>query len=304
MQSILKIIFGFIFLIKGADLLVEGSSNIARKFKISEFIIGLTIVAVGTSLPELVVSIQFTIKQQHSLLMGNIIGSCIYNLLLILGIISIMKPIKIKIKQESNIIIMLFAILIVQLFGNIYGLINKTEGIMLILFFLIFMISTLIQNKEEKTIKNNSLIKAILILIAGIVLLKLGGDFVVDSASNIARRFKIDERIIGITIVSVGTSLPELITSIIAVKKENSQMAIGNIIGSNIFNLLLVLGITSLIKPIKFLNQYNIDLIFLAIITLFIILSSIKSGNEKIKKREGIILIVMFALYNIKLFIN
>lgn len=301
MISVLFIILGFIFLIKGADLLVESGSNIARKLKISEFVIGLTIVAVGTSLPELVVSIQSVLKGHHNLLVGNVIGSCVYNLLLILGIISIIRPIQIKVKQESNIIIMLFAILIVGLLGNLYGAIIFGEGIMLILLFSIFLIST-INKKQEKSEENEiNIIKSIFILIMGIILLKYGGDFVVENASNIARKLNISEKIIGVTIVALGTSLPELVTSIIAIRKNTIEIAVGNIIGSNIFNLLLVLGITSLIQPVQFSYDYNTDLIFLVIATLGIILASIKSQKEEIKRKEGILLITFFILYNIKL---
>lgn len=301
MISVLFIILGFIFLIKGADLLVESGSNIARKLKISEFVIGLTIVAVGTSLPELVVSIQSVLKGHHNLLVGNVIGSCVYNLLLILGIISIITPIQIKVKQESNIIIMLFAILIVGLLGNLYGAIIFGEGIMLILLFSIFLIST-INKKQEKSEENKiNIIKSIFILIMGIILLKYGGDFVVENASDIARKLNISEKIIGVTIVALGTSLPELVTSIIAIKKDTIEIAVGNIIGSNIFNLLLVLGITSLIQPVQFSYDYNTDLIFLVIATLGIILASIKSQKEEIKRKEGILLITFFVLYNIKL---
>ena len=301
MISVLFIILGFIFLIKGADLLVESGSNIARKLKISEFVIGLTIVAVGTSLPELVVSIQSVLKGHHNLLVGNVIGSCVYNLLLILGIISIIRPIQIKVKQESNIIIMLFAILIVGLLGNLYGAIIFGEGIMLILLFSIFLIST-INKKQEKSEENEiNIIKSIFILIMGIILLKYGGDFVVENASNIARKLNISEKIIGVTIVALGTSLPELVTSIIAIRKNTIEIAVGNIIGSNIFNLLLVLGITSLIQPVQFSYDYNTDLIFLVIATLGIILASIKSQKEEIKRKEGILLTTFFILYNIKL---
>lgn len=301
MINIVFIIIGFIFLIKGADLLVEGSSNIARKFKISDFVIGLTIIAVGTSLPELVVSVQSVLKGYDNLLLGNIIGSCIYNLLFILGIISIIKPIKINVKENSNIILMLISILIVGLLGNIYEKIIFGEGIMLILMFVIFILTTLSEKREESKIESKPIIKSIVFLIMGIILLKYGGDFVVDNASDIARMFDISEKVIGVTIVALGTSLPELVTSIIAVRKNKEELAVGNIIGSNIFNILLVLGITSTIKPINFASEYNQDLIFLAIMTLLIIISCLRNKNEEINRKEGIILIIMFIIYNIKL---
>ncbi len=300
MINIIFIILGLIFLIKGADFLIDGASNIARRFKISEFVIGLTVIAVGTSLPELMVSIQSNLKGSQSLLIGNVVGSCIYNLLLILGIISIIKPIKIK--RESNIVLMLFSVLAVGMFGNMYGMITKTEGILLISIFSIFLLSTFTGKQEEKRGSQEPLIKSTIFLILGVLLLKYGGDFVVNNASLLAKNFNISEKIIGITIVALGTSLPEAVTSIIAIRKNAVEIAVGNIIGSNIFNLLLVLGVTSLIKPITFPQEYNFDLIFLSIITLMIIITCLRNKNEEIRRKEGIILIAFFILYNINLF--
>ncbi len=302
MLNIFLIVLGFALLIKGADILVNSSSSIARKFKISEFVIGLTIVSIGTSLPELVVSIESAYKGYHNLLVGNIVGSCLYNLLLVLGIISILRPINIKIKEQSDIILMLFSILIIGLFGNMYGVINRTEGILLILLFGILVISTLHEKGEAQKTNESSIIKSLIALSFGIILLKYGGDFVVNSASAIARKFSISEKLIGTTIVALGTSLPELATALLAVKKDSTQLAVGSLIGSNIFNLLLVFGITSILEPITFSAIYNADLIFLALITLTIILLSIKSGKEEIGKKTGIMLIIFFILYNVKNF--
>lgn len=300
MINVAFIILGLIFLIKGADFLIDGASSVARKFKISEFVIGLTVIAVGTSLPELIVSIQSILKGSHNLLIGNVVGSCIYNLLLILGIISIIKPIQIK--RESNIILMLFSILAVGMFGNMYGMITKIEGILLILIFIIFLLSSFSDKKEERKETQESLVKSLIFLVIGVILLKYGGDFVVESSTILAKNLGISEKIIGVTIIAMGTSLPELVTSIMAIKKNNIEIAVGNIIGSNIFNLLLVLGTTSLIKPITFPGEYNFDLIFLLIITLMIIITCLKNKNEEIKRKEGIILVTFFILYNIQLF--
>lgn len=302
MINIVFIILGLIFLIKGADFLIDGASNIARKFKISEFVIGLTVIAVGTSLPELMVSIQSILKESPDLLVGNVVGSCVCNLLLILGIISIIRPIKIQ--KESNIVLMLFSILAVGIFGNMYGMITKVEGILLLLIFSIFLLSSFTGKQEENSGKQDSVIKSIIFLILGIILLKYGGDFVVNNASILAKDFNISEKIIGVTIVALGTSLPELVTSIIAIRKDSVEIAVGNIIGSNIFNLLLVLGITSFIKPIQFSGEYNFDLIFLVITTLLIIISCLKNKNEELRRKEGIILLGFFILYNIQLLVK
>lgn len=300
-MNIILIIVGLFFLIKGADFLIDAASNIARKFKISEFIIGLTVIAVGTSLPELMVSIKSILDGHYSLVVGNIVGSCIYNLLLILGIMSLLKPIKIK--KESNIILMLFSILAVGMFGNMYGEITKPEGIMLLLLFGIFILSTFRGEGNDDRPAQSSIVKSIFFLVLGIILLKYGGDLVVDNASKLGQKLNISEKIIGITIVALGTSLPELVTSIVAVRKNTMQIAVGNIIGSNIFNLLLVLGVTSLIKPVEFSSDYNFDLLFLSIVTLIVIIACLKNQNEEIRRKEGIILIAFFILYNIRLFV-
>lgn len=299
MVNIIFIIIGLFLLIKGADFLIDSSSNIARKFNISEFVIGLTIIAVGTSLPELMISIQLILKGHNNLLIGNVVGSCIYNLLLILGIITIIKPIQIK--KESNIVLMLFSILVVGLFGNMYGMITKVEGLILLLFFSIFILSTMAEKTNDKIVSNKSIARSIVFFIIGVILLKIGGDLVVDNATELAEIFNISEKIIGITIVALGTSLPELVTSIVAIKKDTVQIAVGNIIGSNIFNLLLVLGVTSLIRPIEFSGEYNFDLIFLVITTLIIIIANLKDQNKKVRREDGILLIVCFVLYNIHL---
>ncbi len=302
MINLIFIIIGFIFLIKGANFLVDGSSSIARKLKISEFVIGLTIVSIGTSLPELIVSIESVLIGHNDLLIGNIIGSCIYNLLLILGIICVIKPIKINIKEKSIVMLMFFSILLVELLSNIYGQITRVEGIILILFFIIFLLMIFNKKTTENKKEDNSIVKSIIQFLVGILLLKYGGDFVVKNASLIARKMLISEKIIGITIVAIGTSLPELVTSITAINKNTQEIAVGNIIGSNIFNLLLVFGITSIINPIQFSEQYNQDFIFLAIITLVLIISAL-SNKEEIQRKEGIILLISFILYNIKLII-
>ena len=239
MINLIFIIIGFIFLIKGANFLVDGSSSIARKLKISEFVIGLTIVSIGTSLPELIVSIESVLVGHNDLLIGNIIGSCIYNLLLILGIICVIKPIKINIKEKSIVMLMFFSILLVELLSNIYGQITRVEGIILILFFIIFLLMIFNKKTTENKKEDNSIVKSIIQFLVGILLLKYGGDFVVKNASLIARKMLISEKIIGITIVAIGTSLPELVTSITAINKNTQEIAVGNIIGSNIFNLLL-----------------------------------------------------------------
>lgn len=302
MIEIILIIIGFMFLIKGSDILIDGAENIAKKLKISELVIGLTIVAFGTSLPELVVSIASVKKGHDELLLGNILGSCIYNLLLILGIIFIIKPIKIENKTQGNIIIQILAILTIAIFCNIGEEISRTEGILLLLIFIIFLLASFNTKKEEKKERNKiKTSKSIIYIIIGSTLLKIGGDLVVNNSVTIAEKLNITKTIIGSTIVALGTSLPELVTSIIATKKGKENIAIGNIIGSNIFNLLLVLGTTSIIQPIKYNNSNNFNIIFLLTITLTIHTAINIKKKKETNKTEGIILLIIFIIYNIKI---
>lgn len=302
MYEIILITIGFIFLIKGADLLINGAETIARKLKVSDFIIGLLLVAVGTSFPEMIVSIEAASKGHDSLLIGNILGSCIYNLLLILGIMLLLKPIKLEHKPSGNLLILLMSMLLVGIIGNINNQISRIEGILLLLVFVIFLLSIFSDYKDNnvKEIKYG-IVKSIFLVILGIILLKYGGNFVVYNSIKLAGRFNISETVIGTTIIAIGTSLPELVTSIIAIKKESTSIAIGSIIGSNIFNLLLVLGITSVIYPIRFSQEYNIYLILLIITTLMIYLYYMLSNKKEAGYKEGLLLIAIFVIYNINL---
>lgn len=307
MLNLILIIIGFVFLIKGADILINGSKNIAQKLKISEFIVGFTIVAIGTSLPELIVSINSMLKNHSDLLISNIIGSCIYNLLLILGILLIIKPVKIGEKENTNLLLLLLSTVTVGILGNINLTLNRIEGIFLILIFLIFLLGIFVKKeniKENKTTQTNtSLLKSIFKILIGILLVKYGGDFVVDNSIELAIKLEVTEKVIGLTIIAFGTSLPELVTSIIAIKNNSSDIALGNIIGSNIFNLLLVLGITSIIKPISFQKEYNIYFILLVIISIAFYIYNLLKKTSKIGRKEGIVLVSIFLIYNIIIFI-
>lgn len=302
MYELILITIGFIFLIKGADLLINGAETIARKLKVSDLIIGLLLVAVGTSFPEMIVSIEAASKGHDSLLIGNILGSCIYNLLLILGIILLLKPVKLEHKPSGNLLVLLMSMLLVGILGNINNQISRIEGILLLLVFIIFLLSIFSEHKDnsKKEIKYG-IAKSIFLVILGIILLRYGGNFVVDNSIKLAGRFNISETIIGTTIIAIGTSLPELVTSIIAIRKESTNIAIGSIIGSNIFNLLLVLGITSIIYPIDFSQEYNIYLILLIITTLIIYLYYMLSNKKEADYKEGLLLIATFIIYNINL---
>lgn len=273
----LILILGFALLISGASLLVKGASNIAKKFHISEILIGLTIVSLGTTLPELIVSIVSATAGNTDMALGNVIGSNLCNLLCILGIITILKPIQFeKITIRKNLPLLLLLTYFIFIMG--LGTFSKTkltltyiDGTILLIiaaiYFAIPIIQFIRQKKDSKDTQNNnsniSIIQNIFYIIAGGVALKFGGDFAVNSASNIALFFHIPERVIGLTIVALGTSLPELITSIVAILKGNEDIAEGNIIGACIINSTLVLGAGSIICNIPVSISYIKDLILL-----------------------------------------
>lgn len=310
------IILGFALLIKGADFLVDGASNVAKKFHIPEIIIGLTVVSIGTSMPELFVSVTSAIEGHSDMAMGNVIGSNVCNMLLILGLSALIRPVRFQ--KETRLIEIPFCLAFTVLFMllcNSGNMITRPEGIVLIGIFALFIIYTILmssngkdeieedkndneENKEESNNKNkNSILKNIFKIIIGIVALKMGGDLAVDNAVEIANYFNISEKIISLTILAVGTSLPELVTSVMAAIKGNSDIAIGNIIGSNIFNMLLIIGVASLISPITYNTMYNIDMIVsIVAIVILAIFPMIKSKNE-MSRVNGIIYLLMYVGY-------
>lgn len=302
MKSIVFIILGFFLLIKGADVLVKGASNIAVKFHIPEIIVGLTIVSIGTSLPELMISVKSAINGASDISLGNVLGSCICNILLILGASAIFSKIPIdKESKKALLPLTLISMVIIFIFGNINSDISRAEGIMLLGFFAIFMIyiinNSLSLKETEKNKISTSIFKNIIYLIIGAIGLKFGGDFVVNEASNIARLFNISEKIIGLTIVSIGTSLPEFVTSVVAGRKGNTAIAFGNIIGSNLFNLLLVLGLSSAIRPIAYSYSFNFSLILLMLVTLLILIFDKIGEKSYLNKKKGWIMLLMYVEY-------
>ena len=306
--SVFLIIIGFIFLIASADLLVDGSSGIAKKFHIPEIIIGLTIVSIGTSMPELFVSITSALEGHSDMSLGNIIGSNLSNLLLILGLSAIIKPVVFQ--KETRLyeipMCLLFTITF-MIFCNTNDGISRIEGIVLLLLFCVFLGYTIFMGiKESKTNlekddakeeKNYSIVKNIILVILGVIGLKVGGDLTVDNAVNVANYFNISEKIISLTILAVGTSLPELVTSVTAAIKGNSDIAIGNIIGSNIFNILLILGVASIIKPITYNVTYNFDISILIVATVILALFPFIPPKDKMSRANGIIYFLMYIAY-------
>lgn len=310
-KSIFLIFIGFVLLIKGADYLVEGSSKIAKKFHIPEIIIGLTIVSIGTSMPELFVSTTSAIEGFSDMAMGNVIGSNLCNLLLILGLSSIIRPIEFQ--RETRIIelpLCLFFSIIFLVLSNTGGKITREESLILICLFVCFIAYTIFMAKkgeEFDKIDNNEksldkvpeipILKNIFLIIIGVIALKVGGDFTVDNAVIVAEYFKISEQIISLTILAIGTSLPELVTSVMAAAKGNSDIAIGNIIGSNIFNMLLIIGVSALISPITYNFKYNLDMSILVVAMLILALFPVIPPKNKMSRVNGAIYLALYVGY-------
>ncbi len=307
--SILFIAVGFVLLVKGADWMVSGASALAKKFAVSDLVIGLTVVAFGTSAPELVVNIVSSFQRHSDLVFGNVIGSNFANLFLILGILGIISPIAVSSKtvwRELPIslgVVMVVFLLANSLFGNQRPVLSRVDGVILLMLFGGFMFYIYRQMKNdnakvrvaiEAQMSNFKLIGLIVIGLAGLI---LGGKLVVNHAVAIANQLGVSEKIIGLTIVAVGTSLPELVTSVVAALKKNSDIAFGNIIGSNIFNVLLVLPVSSLIYPVDFNTSFNSELYILAGGTLILFLSMFTGGKKKLDRWEAAILLTVYLLY-------
>ena len=277
--QIILLFVGFAMLIKGADWFVDGSSGIATKFKIPQLVIGLTIVAMGTSAPEAAVSIAAALKGNADITIGNIVGSNILNILIILGISALITPLAVA-KSTIKVEIPFMIVVTLLLLGMGYnGTISLLEGIILLLVFLVylgylFLLAKNDKNKDEENIKDVSIWKALIWTVVGLVLIVYGSNVTVDAATKIAQIVGLSERFIGLTIVALGTSLPELFTSVSAARKGNADIAIGNIVGSNIFNILFVIGISSVIVPVPFANGFRFDTIIAVAAAVLLLLCS------------------------------
>ena len=314
---VILIIIGFILLIKGADFLVDGASEIAKRFHIPEIVIGLTIVAIGTSMPELVVSVTSALEGHSDIAIGNVVGSNIANMFLILGVCSIIKPLIFK--KETRIFEIPFTIFVTILlfFLCINGsnteinTITKSEGIILLTLCIVFIIYNLIMAKKgEQFDKEESIIEiktnekreilvweALFGIVIGIIGLKLGGDLVVDNAVEIAKLIGISEKLISLTIVAFSTSLPELITSIAATKKGKTDMAIGNIIGSQIFNIVLIIGVSAILSPITYSKSYDSNIILLIAGSIILGLFPYIGKKLQMTRSNGLLFVLTYILY-------
>ncbi|MDP8210597.1 MAG: calcium/sodium antiporter [Candidatus Stygibacter australis] len=302
--NLLLLIVGFAFLIKGADFLIDGAVSLAKKFHISEIAIGLTVVAFGTSAPELIVNIVSAFQNHPEICYGNVIGSNMFNTLVVLGLAGLFKPLllqKSTVRKEIPFVF-LGTILIILLSNGFWigdKILSRYDGLILIGCLVIFIIYVMKIPRQQISSEYSDLpvLKTILFLIFGIIGLFAGGQLVVDNAVKIALYFKVSNELISLTIVAFGTSLPELVTSLIALKKKSSDIAVGNVIGSNLFNIFMVLGVTSLIKPVIFNPSLNIDLAILALITLILFLLVFVGKVSKLNKFEAAILLLCYSGY-------
>ncbi len=280
--SILQVILGFILLVKGADFFVDGASSIAKKFRIPAFVIGLTIVAFGTSAPELAVSLSAAIKGSNDIAVGNVVGSNIFNTLVVLGASAAITPItvdKSMLKRDYPLSVFASLLLCVltcdTIFLNSEGMsLGRLDGIILLIAFTGFMYVTVRagmrnRTKEEEEHKSISLPKSIILLGIGLGGIVWGGDVTVEGAKGIARVLGMSEALIGLTIVAIGTSLPELVTSVVAARKGESEIAVGNVIGSNIFNIFFILGMSATILPMQVSGSYLYDMLILIAVMVF-----------------------------------
>lgn len=310
--SFALLIAGFILLVKGADFFVDGSSSIAKLLKIPSIVIGLTIVAFGTSAPEAAVSIIAGINNSNDIAVGNVIGSNMFNLLVVLGVSAAIKPVQIKdqiIKKDYPFMLIATILLLVMSYDVLLGSetanrISRGDAIILLVFMGIFLysvISSALRSRKENIDNDEDDIpaygigKSLLFTIGGLAGIIIGGQFVVDSASDIAIRFGMSKTLVGLTIVAVGTSLPELVTSIVAARKGESDIAIGNVVGSNIFNILFVLAASAAISPMNINEQSLTDLLILMAVTLGTYGFCVT--KKRINRVEGIILTSVYIIY-------
>ena len=314
---ILLLAVGFAFLVKGADFFVDGSSSIAKKLKVPPIIIGLTIVAMGTSLPETAVSVTASLVQNNELAVSNVVGSNIFNLMFVIGVCSILTPIMV---QKATVVrdiplslgcALFLLVLGVSGLGDKAGMtLGHADGVIFLIVFAGYIFTMVrsamkaraagqkveIEGVEEcDNMKELSYGKSILFLIVGAAAIAFGGDLTVDTASRIAIELGMSQTLVGLTIVSIGTSLPELVTSVVAARKNEVDMAVGNAVGSNIFNILMVLGISSAISPVALIRENIIDIVLLMVFSVMVWIFA--GTKKKIERKEGIIMVVVYLVY-------
>lgn len=295
------LLLGFILLIKGADYFVEGSSSVAKALRIPGVVIGLTVVAMGTSAPELAVSVTAALTGNNDIAVGNVIGSNIFNLMVVAGVCGIILPMAVDpgiLNKDFIFCIVISGVLLAVMAFDLR--ISRADGLLLIGLFVYFIVKTVKKALKERTevqegTKPLSLVKSLLYIAGGIGAVILGGDLVVDSASRIAVSFGLSQNLIALTIVAVGTSLPELVTSVVASRKGENGLALGNVIGSNIFNMLMILGLSSFIHPILITTQSVYDLMVLIVFSA--VVWFVARSQKEISRGEGMAILAMYIGY-------
>lgn len=311
--QILLFIFGFGLLIKGGDFLVEGASALAKSFRVSDLVIGLTVVSFGTSAPELLVNIYASFSAAENIAIGNVLGSNVANIFLVLGIAAILRPLSLQWRTVFKeipfafLVVIIFAVLANDsyVFSGDQNILTRLDGLILLVFFAGFMYyswDSMLDEEALEELPKFSRWKSSVMVMGGIVALGIGGKLVVDSASLIAQSVGISDAFIGLTIVAFGTSLPELVTSITAGLKQNSDIAVGNIVGSNIFNIAFVLGVSSSINPIPYALTFNTDVIFVLIATALLFGWMFVGEKYGINRIEGGIFFLIYVIYIIVLY--
>jgi len=304
--ALILLIVGFVLLIKGADFFVEGASAIAKKLHVPALVIGMTIVALGTSLPELSVSVTASMANSNQLAIGNVIGSNIFNLMVVLGSCALFSTLEVgldTIKRDFPFSILCAAALMTM--GILGKEVGHIDGAILLVLFVLFLGTMLhtalksrnaaLEAKEEEEIEDIATWLCIIYIVGGAVAIKFGGDWVVSSCTTLALKFGMSETLVGLTIVALGTSLPELVTSVVAAKKNQLDMAIGNVVGSNIFNILMILGVAAAISPMTYLVVNTIDTLILIGFSAIVWFMCFKSKN--LKKSNGIIMLLLYVAY-------
>ena len=306
-KVILILLVGFVLLIKGADFFVEGASSIAKTLKVPAIVIGLTVVAMGTSLPELAVSVTASISNNNALAVSNVVGSNLFNLMVVLGASALMNPIivgKDTIKKDYPFSV-LCAILLLVL-GFVGMELGQIDGVILLVIFvgfIVYQVCSALKSRsaqeeiteDDEEYKELPMWQSLLFVIGGAVAIKFGGDFVVNSAVSIAAALGMSQTLIGLTIVATGTSLPELATSVVAARKGELDMAVGNVVGSNVFNILMILGVAASLSEITFLHENVIDIVILLVFSLITWLLCWTKG--KLEKKEGFLMIALYVAY-------
>ena len=316
LKAIALLLVGFVFLIKGADFFVDGSSSVAKKLKVPSLIIGLTIVAMGTSLPELSVSITASMAGSNALAVSNVIGSNIFNLMVVLGASALLAPLVVgkDVLKKDFPFSVLCAVLLLGL-GYVGMELARIDGVIFLAIFVAFLVNQVLtamkarraamnanEAPAEGDIKEISMALSLLFIVGGAVAVKFGGDWVVYGAKTIAAAFGLSENLIGLTIVALGTSLPELVTSMVAARKNELDMAVGNVVGSNVFNILMILGVAATMSPIAFIMENVIDIGILVALSVLVWVLCFRKG--RLGRGEGAIMLLGYAAYLVYIIIR